>query len=119
MTELQKQIKAALESFLDKSDPNSLQHLLTDNSVVCAGVNGDYPNLHRIMDILIGKSWYRVCRKASADEQLFFVPIDAPDNTVPGVPLWLEGEQLRKWIEDEEAEPSEGPINWDKYKLLT
>jgi uncharacterized protein (TIGR02996 family) len=88
----------------------------------------DYPQRHRLCDVRLRGEPFRVtrCMTCNGKLQLFRVA-DSVWGSEPGVPLWLEGEALRRWIEDERAAESaaEGdedlrdhPTDWERYRLL-
>lgn len=68
--------------------------------------------------MLVAGQFVRLVRCVSCGEKYYLVPIDAGVAALdePGVPEWLSGEALRKWAEDEDASPEEGPVDWNRYK---
>lgn len=111
-------IKRAWEQFLRDGDEGALK-LIADQSVSLALPDEEYPALHRITDIVLKGVGYRVLRHADSEsgtESLFIVPQSIPIISDPGVPYWLSGARLFKWIADEIKEPAKGPRNWDAYR---
>jgi hypothetical protein len=49
-------------------------------------------------------------------ERLFIEPTDAPSCDQPGVPYWLRGAALARWVREEAACPTDGPIDWEAYR---
>lgn len=112
---LQKELKPALASFLNSGNENSLISIINAHPEIVMSSFGDYPDLHRIVDICVGGKCYRVCRQISTGEKLTLSLVDkALDD--PGVPIWLEGEKLKKWAKSEEDNPSDEPTDWDSYR---
>ncbi|RCS56456.1 hypothetical protein [Parvibium lacunae] len=112
---LQLELKSSLINFLTSGDESSLIAMIDEHPEIVTSVYGDYPDFHRVVDVVIGGKYYRVCRQISNDERLTLSVIDEPSD-VSGVPIWLEGEKLRKWAEAEEEDPSDEPVDWEKYR---
>ena len=77
-----------------------------------------YPALHRVRDVMLGDTPYRLSRCSICDEELSLAAIDPPTAARlddAGVPYWLTGERLRDWVEDERRQPSKGPIDWEQW----
>lgn len=116
MTSSQEELKSSLKIFLELGDADPLEETIAAFPDLCGELVGEYPDLHRIADIRIGESCFRVCRKTSCNERITLVPIEEAIDTITGVPLWLEGEQLRRWVQHESSEPTKGPTDWTKYQ---
>jgi hypothetical protein len=112
---LQLELKSSLIIFLTSGDESSLIAMLDQHPEIVTSVYGDYPDFHRVMDVSIGGKYYRVCRQISKDESLTLSVVDEPSD-VAGVPIWLEGEKLRQWAKSEEDDPSDQPIDWERYR---
>ncbi len=75
----------------------------------------EYPILHRVADFVAEGRAFRVCRCVACGERLFVFPLTIRAATEIGVPYELTGVQLQRWIADETAEPSDGPVDWSRY----
>jgi hypothetical protein len=78
----------------------------------------DYPEFHRICDLKLAGQAYRVTRlvdMGDGQERLFIKATDVPNLTDNGVPYRLRGVALQRWICDERASPSKGPVSWKQY----
>jgi hypothetical protein len=78
-----------------------------------------YPEYHRVCDVLLGGHGYRVNRLVDLDdgqERLFIEPTDVPNHHEPGVPYWLRGGDLVRWVRDELSSPTYGDIDWESYR---
>jgi hypothetical protein len=99
---------------LHKGDWVPLAQLLDKNLAAKEGCSHRYPWNHRLDDVKIGDQAYRVSRCVTCGEQLTFTPIAmSAINPEPGVPTWLTGDALRRWVSEEEEQPAEGPVNWE------
>lgn len=112
---LQFALKTSLIDFLTSGNESSLVTIIDEHPEILTSVYGDYPDFHRVVDVSIGGRHYRVCRQISKDENLTLSFIDEPSD-IAGVPIWLEGEKLREWAKSEENDPSDQPIDWEKYR---
>lgn len=112
---LQEQFRQQANEFVNTGDGASLATLIATYPELRTTEVGEYPDFHRIFDIRVGHQVFRVCRQISQGETLVAVPIDEPSD-MPGVPLWLVGEKLREWADDELQNPSDEPTDWNKYR---
>jgi len=117
MSQLQRRLKEALQVFFDSDDKTQLAEFIADNACLNINMDGEYPDEHRIIDLRIGDSCYRIGRLSSQNDLLSIEKIpDSKFHEEPGVPFWLEGESLRQWVMKEKEEPSKGPVDWEKYR---
>src|SRR5262245_5611044 len=68
----------------------------------------DYPEFHRLRDIDLEGQAYRVSRLIDLDdgqERLFIHATAVACLDVPGVPYWLRGPALARWVQEEAANP--------------
>lgn len=82
-----------------------------------------YPSLHRICDVEISGSPYRVMRLVFHKEFIFINPCEIPNYDNPGVPYWLTGQSLTNWIQDQKQKLIAGvditklpETKWEIYK---
>jgi hypothetical protein len=109
----------AWEQFLAHGDgPALLARLLTlPNRPAPQEVT--YPEHHRLCDIELAGQAYRVSRLVDLDhgqERLFIELTDVPSFDSPGVPYWLQGAALARWIRDETAYPTKDEVDWESYR---
>ncbi|WP_159674593.1 hypothetical protein [Andreprevotia sp. IGB-42] len=112
---IQSQLKHALSHYLESGNEEELRQALTAHPEVISAEYGEYPDMHRLVDLRIGGRNFRVCRQISQRESITLIPIEDLVDT-PGVPLWLTGEKLVVWATDEEENPSDEPTDWDRYR---
>ncbi|ALV08952.1 hypothetical protein [Roseateles depolymerans] len=112
---IQEQLKDALISFLESGDATEIGEIIASNPDLVSFNCGDYPDVHRVMDLQLNGKSFRVCRQLSRAENITLTPIDEPSET-PGVPLWLTGERLMRWATDETENPADEPTDWSKYR---
>ena len=112
---VQGQLKSALSDYLEHDDEAELSHILASNPEVVSAEYGEYPDVHRLVDVRIGERSFRVCRQISQGELITLTPIEEVIDT-PGVPLWLTGEKLALWAANEEEDPSDEPTDWNRYR---
>src|SRR5262245_57852119 len=70
-----------------------------------------HPSFHRIRDVELDGQAYRVCRLVDVDDgeaRLFVEPTDTPDFHRCGVPYWLRGPALVRWVREESVYPTDG-----------
>ena len=87
----------------------------------------DHPQRHRLCDVRLRGEPFRVVRCMLCNGKLQIVRVaDSVWGSQPGVPLWLEGEALQRWIEDERAaeaaaeaadELRDHQTDWERYRL--
>jgi hypothetical protein len=112
---MQNLLKSALADFLDSKNDATLKNIIDIHPEIVGPMSGDYPDMHRVMDLMVGNKCYRVCRIISQNEKLILFEIDKiMDN--PGVPLWLCGEKLLEWALSEEENPSSDPVDWEYFR---
>jgi hypothetical protein len=78
-----------------------------------------YPELHRICDIDLGGNAYRLTRlfdPADQTQRLFITRTDVPDFHADGVPYWLQGVALARWVHEETESPSDSAPDWEEYR---
>lgn len=109
------QVRQALFRYIESGDVSELREILVSHPNLVSGGAGDYPDVHRLMDVVIDGSGFRVCRRISEGESICFAPINDISN-VPGVPLWLTGERLTLWAAQEEENPADSPFDWIHYR---
>lgn len=112
---LQDEMKSALHTFLTSGNKVAIKSLIVEYPDLVTQDIGDYPDCHRITDVCIDNKHYRVCRQISAGEKLTLSEIKESLNEL-GVPIWLEGEKLKKWAKEEEENPSDEPNDWEMYR---
>jgi hypothetical protein len=110
--------RAVWERFLADGDAAALVAAVRATPPLRRPVEADYPAFHCLRDVEAGGQGYRVCRLVDVDdgtERLFLQPTDVP-SPVEGVPYWLQGEALRRWVRDEEEYPADDDIDWEQYR---
>lgn len=113
----QENLKVALRVLLETGDSTQLRRVISEDSDSHSQLDGEYPDLHRILDFRDGEECFRVVRKVSMNEHLSVQSIDCTSfRSEPGVPLWLSGRELRRWVTEEKEEPSKGPVDWSTYR---
>lgn len=113
---LQDKLKLLLSDYLESGDKSGLLAILEEYPEAVSAESGEYPDFHRITDIQLGSKIYRVCRQISQNEKLTFMEIDELKDQVPGVPLWLEGEKLKAWAEEDSD--TDEPVDWESYRSV-
>ncbi|MBB5020610.1 hypothetical protein HNQ59_003935 [Chitinivorax tropicus] len=108
-------LKRALSHYLEFGDSEELRQILNAHPEVISAEYGEYPDMHRLMDLRIGDRNFRLCRQISQQESITLIPIEELFDT-PGVPLWLTGGKLVLWATDEKENPSDEPIDWNRYR---
>jgi hypothetical protein len=112
---MQNLLKSALTDFLDSGNDAALKNIIDIYPATVSSMSGDYPDMHRVMDLIVGNKCYRVCRIISQNEKLILVEINEIMDS-PGVPLWLCGEKLLEWAFSEEENPSSDPVDWEYFR---
>ncbi len=74
----------------------------------------DYPVKHRLFDLEVDGTGYRVLRCADCEERISIQECPGADDLMPGVPLELAGWRLRVWIEDAREGKCVRPV-WADY----
>src|SRR3954470_15565183 len=95
-------LHAAFERFLSDRDEAALLAAVRQFGGRAPSKDLDYPITHRIRDVRLGGSDFRVVRVADSDDRttkLYIYPTDVPA-TQPGVPFQLQSEPLWRWVED-------------------
>lgn len=103
-------LKTAWEKYLEDGDSATL--LLAINAYGRALPDDcEYPYAHRIRDIAIGTDFYRVVRIADEFETIYIIPCSTPSVDEEGVPYWLQGAQLQRWVKlaSEEVDDDDDP----------
>lgn len=113
-------LKQAWESFLENGDKEALLKAIESFSDPLPD-DFDYPYVHRICDIKICDRTYRVVRLADELESVYINECDT-GSEVGGVPYWLKGEKLRRWIRletgdefDDDYKP-ESETDWEMFR---
>jgi hypothetical protein len=78
-----------------------------------------YPEHHRLCDVELGGQAYRVSRLVDLNdgrEQLFIKSISTPSYDQLGVPYWLHGSALARWVREESECPTKDEIDWESYQ---
>ena len=112
---MQHEFWSCLTDFLQTGASDGLQTWIQSHPEVLVAPLGEYPDVHRIVDVQLETGVFRICRQISAGEELTAAPIDKPWKS-PGVPLWLTGDKLRQWAALEAQEPSDEPTDWSTYR---
>lgn len=115
------ELKKAWELYLSDSNEASLLNAIERYSEPLPK-EFDFPYAHRIRDIKIGNHTYRVARIANDDEPIYIYECETPSFKTEGVPYWLKGEKLQRWVRleieqelDEDYDP-ESDINWEMFR---
>jgi hypothetical protein len=114
-------LQEAFERFLIDRDESALLAAVHRHGGRAPSRELDSPVAHRICDVQLGGSGYRVVRVFDPDDRstkVFIYPTDSPAYTALGVPLALQGGALQRWIEDELKSPTRGPVRWSSYDPL-
>lgn len=111
----QQQLREALQTFIESGDVRAVATVLMAQPGLVDDATGQYPDCHRVIDLVVGGQSFRVIRCVSKGEQLSLVRISHA-NASPGVPLWLTGDGLRRWCADETDAPSKEPTDWEAYR---
>ena len=109
------ELKQAWENYLQSSDKKALLKAIKEFSIPVPS-EYDYPFVHRICDIQIGRNSFRVTRLADSDETIYINKCDTPSLEVKGVPYWLKGNKLQEWVKLESDKPSKEETNWNNYR---
>jgi hypothetical protein len=111
-------LHAAFERFLRDRDEAALLAVVHEHGGRAPSKEVHYPVAHRICDVRLGGSVFRVVRVADLDDhttRLHIYLTDSPSLTQPGVPFRLRGEALWRWLEDESKSPHDAPADWSRY----
>ena len=76
-----------------------------------ASGEAQWPEVHRICDVLVDGQGWRVCRvvdSITGDLSLFLMKTDSP-STDAGFPYDLQGDALVEWVRAEILSPSKEP----------
>jgi hypothetical protein len=120
MTDLQREIRKALQTYLaddDSEDDSELEHLISSHPEIIGKHTGKYPDVHRLMDVMVGDKLFTVLRQISKGEKIHLQPIDVDFFSEKlGVPLWVTGEALKRWAEEEENDPRKEEVrDWQRF----
>lgn len=115
------ELKEAWESYLENLDEEPLLEAIQRYSIPLPS-EFDFPYAHRIRDIRAGGKIYRVVRLADESETVYIYECDTPSLETDGVPYWLKGEKLQRWVRletevelDDGYEP-EAETNWEMFR---
>jgi hypothetical protein len=113
-------LHAAFDRFLSDRDEAALLAAIAEHGGRAPSIDLDCPVAHRICDVCLGGSGYRVVRVADPDDHTTKLYIYAMDSKAlsfakPGVPFRLQGEALWQWVEDELRSPTEDRVDWSRY----
>src|SRR5688572_30793675 len=109
-------LHVAFARFLSDRDAAALLAAVREHGGRAPSKDVDYPLSHRICDVRLGGSGFRVVRVADQDDhttKLYIYPTGSPSFTEPGVPFRLQGEALWQWLEDELRAPTEAEDSVD------
>ena len=116
MTSAQHRLREALRKYVETGDESEMQAAIDAHPELISESAGEYPDFHRVMDLVVGGRSFRVCRWISKGEMLLLVPTKRADPSNAGVPLWLSRDRLRDWAEEEEENPSQDATDWEEYR---
>jgi hypothetical protein len=105
----------AIRELVENGDDTEITKILAKNPVFGSSNSMAYPDVHRIADIQIGDTFYRITRCISEGELLSIEKTTVPSLDEPGVPISLKGDRLKRWADEEESNPSKEPVNWMEY----
>jgi len=111
-------LHAAFERFLSDGDEGALLAAVQEFGGRAPSKDVAWPDAHRICDVRLGSSFFRVTRVLDTEDhttRLYIYPTDVPSLDQPGVPFRLQGDALRRWVEDETHSPTKGPARWSRY----
>ncbi len=115
------ELKAAWEKYLENSDEQALFDAIQRHAQPLPAEH-EYPFAHRIRDVKLNGAYYRVIRIANDAESVFIQSCETPSLEAEGVPYWLSGNQLQRWIRleteaelDDDYEP-ESDTNWELFR---
>lgn len=111
-------LQTAFEKFIVSGDETAMIAAVRRQGGRAPDPELDCPIAHRICDIELLGSPYRVVRVFDPDDestQLFIYPTSCPSFDQPGDPIGLQGEALRRWVTDELENPTTGPVDWTQY----
>jgi hypothetical protein len=115
------ELKKAWEEYLNSSDSDALLSAI-ERHANPVPLGATYPNFHRVCDLQIGFTSFRVSRLAADSETIFISPCDTPNFARTGVPYWLQGEQLQRWIrletglEEDDRFQAEADVDWNIFR---
>jgi len=111
-------LHAAFERFLSKRDEGAFLIAIQQFGGRAPSTDVDFPVAHRICDVQLDGSAFRVVRvfdPADHTAKLYIYPTDSPSFASPGVPLQLGGAALQQWVEDELRSPADDRAEWSRY----
>lgn len=111
-------LRVLWEQYTRDGNPVELLRFIREHPGVTTTSGQQYPRLHRICDVILEGQAYRLLRHAHWIEYLILKPIPRgiADPDRPGVPYWLTGAQLRRWVQDELTSPTKAPTDWEQYR---
>jgi hypothetical protein len=114
-------LRVLWEQLMRDGDSTQLLRFVREHPGVTTTSGQQYPYLHRICDVILEGHSYRLLRHAHWTQYLILKPIprEIAFPQRPGVPYWLQGEQLRRWVQDVksgEVPEMNNPAYWDRYK---
>ena len=115
-------LQSAYESYLCTHDDAALLSAIQTHGGNPPPEEVDAPLVHRINDIQLDGTWFRIVRVVSlptGTTELLIYPTDCGSDN-PGVPYCLTGEGLLRWVHDElnsEADDWDTwpATDWSKY----
>jgi hypothetical protein len=109
----------AWERFLANGDSVALLVRLRSLPTRPSPRDVSHPEYHRLCDVELGGQACRVSRLLDLDdgqERRFIEPTATPHFDSPGVPYWLRGAALARWVRDEAQSPSKDEVDWELYR---
>lgn len=119
MTDAQETLRETVRDYLASGDTAWLRTTIAAHPEIVSEEHGAYPDLHRILDLVVDGRHLRLCRWISRGERLSLVPMTPPrlaEPAIDGVPLWLSGPRLREWADDEEEALSQAATDGERYR---
>ena len=115
-SEAQKVLRVALESIVESGCSEKLEAVIAEHPSVVGRLEGEYPDVHRIIDARTKIGVYRVLRKISDGERIGLYEIESSKcSDVVGVPIGLTESGLQKWAVDAVEEPFFDEPDWSIY----
>lgn len=74
-----------------------------------------YPQLHRICDVSLERKAFRVTRCLTCGLSFRSISSDIASEHA-GVPWWLKGEKLARWVNDVSEMDPEEDTDWEQYR---
>lgn len=111
----EEELRRLWEGYLKDGIAEPLLQFLLANPDVIGPCEHKHPYMHRLCDVRLNGQDWRVGRCILCDERLDFSRTDYYSSQ-PGVPYWLTGEMLKRWVEEEVEEPSKDAVDWERYR---